>query len=309
MILDMKAAFIILALSVPSVADPAADNSIFKELTEKGIEMSDGRSIKLPPPILPDGLDAAGQTSALQKAATAKYPLARLLEDSYYAPAIVNVRTRKSAKDEWPAVRAVDLWFVVHGDWDVLTSEKFLETLAGDEEQGPNGVVSKSGALTAEEMAARNLSVAEQDGYEERFVYATFRLFERVELSATRRAGLARGEESILAAGWIDRRFDEDPQYPNLWRALLRDVRAEIEPGPPHPFLHAGGYAKITRLKKPAGAIFIECHLVYEEDRGWFDGVNLVSRKAPVMVREKVRSLRRKLALASEQATEDADEK
>ena len=46
--------------------------------------------------------------------------------------------------------------------------------------------------------------------------------------------------------------------------------------------------------------MFIECHLVYEEDYGWFDGANLVKQKVPVMVQEKVRTFRRKLAVASE---------
>ena len=50
----------------------------------------------------------------------------------------------------------------------------------------------------------------------------------------------------------------------------------------------------------PAGAAFIECHLVYEEDYGWFDGVNMVKQKAPAMVQEKVRTFRRKLNVATE---------
>ncbi len=49
----------------------------------------------------------------------------------------------------------------------------------------------------------------------------------------------------------------------------------------------------------PAGAAFIECHLVYEEDYGWFDGVNMVKQKAPAMIQEKVRSFRRKLNVAT----------
>ena len=44
-----------------------------------------------------------------------------LLRKSYYAPVVVKVRTLKAAKDEGPAVRAVDLWFVAHGDWEMLT--------------------------------------------------------------------------------------------------------------------------------------------------------------------------------------------
>ncbi len=48
----------------------------------------------------------------------------------------------------------------------------------------------------------------------------------------------------------------------------------------------------------PADAVLVECHLVYEEPYGWFDGVNLVKQKVPMMVQEKARTFRRKLALA-----------
>ena len=103
-----------------------------------------------------------------------------------------------------------------------------------------------------------------------------------------------------MAAGRVDPRFLDDPDYPNQWRPLLRDQRAEIELGAAHPFGHAGGYAKITRLIEPADGIFVECHLVYEEPYGWFDGVNLVRKKLPAMVKEKVKIFRRKLTVASE---------
>jgi hypothetical protein len=191
------------------------------------------------------------------------------------------------------------MWFVARGDWGILTSKEFLESVMKTKDEGKSRVVSKSGVLTDEEMAKRKLTATTKAGYEERFVYTTFSLFDRVEISATRFAVLQSGKDFMLAAARTDPRFDKDPAYPNQWRALLRNEQAEITPGPPHLFGHAGGYAKITRLKEPADAVFIECHLVYEEPYGWFDGVNLVWQKAPAMVLEKVRTFRRKLTVAS----------
>ena len=301
----MNIAFILLSAALLSADQPDAANPIFDDLIASGVETSNDGRIKLPPPIMPDGLDAAEQRKAIERAAAGRYSVERIMQKSFYAPTVVQVRSRKRASEKGPVVRAVDLWFVVHGDWDVLTSKDFLETMTGTGSDGGDGeqdVVSQSGALSDEEMAKRRLTAAAGDGYEERFVYTTFSLFERVELSATRLAGLSRGENSWLAASRIDRRFDEDPDYPNRWRPLLRNAQAEIKPGKSRPFLHAGGYAKITRLEKPANAIFIECHLVYEEDYGWFDGANLVRQKTPLIVREKVRALRRKLAVATEKA-------
>jgi len=291
-----------LLLAIVAGASAAeTDNPTLADLQTKGVAMSDATAFKLPPPIMADGLDAAGQRAALKKVADARTPPEELVGKSVYAPVVVKVRTLKSAEDETPSIRAVDLWFVVHGDWDTLNSKGFLESLFPKEkEEGKSRVVSKSGLLTAEEMAKRNVKAGDKDGREEKFVYSTFSLFERVEISTTRFAVLTRGKNSVLAAAKIDPRFTKDPDYPNQWRPLLRDERAEIKLGPAHPYTYAGGYAKVTRLREPAGAVFIECHLVYEEPYAWFDGANLVKQKAPLMVQEKVRTFRRKLALAGE---------
>ena len=278
-----------------------SDNPVFEELVQKGVTMSNGAVVKLPPPILADGLDAAGQMAALGKVADARTPAKELLRDSFYAPVVVKIRSAKPmlkpSEAEGPTVRRIDLWFVAHGDWDVLTSQDFLQSAMKSKENGPNRVVVEAGILTDRQLAARKLSVTVQPDLEERFLYATFRLFDRVEISAARFSAIKRGKESILVAGRLDPRFLDDPEFPNQWRPLLRDARGEIKPGDAHPFGHAGGYAKITRLVEPADGVFIECHLVYEEPYGWFDGANLIRRKAPVMVNEKVKVFRRKLAV------------
>ena len=278
----------------------ATENPVFKELLEKGVKMSDGSTVKLPPPILADGLDAAAQKAALAKAQNGRDSVEELLGKSFYAPVEVKIRTVGAPKGEGPAVRAIDLWFVAHGDWKVLTSKDFLETAMKSKEEGKSRVVREAGVLTEKELASRKLSAEVKQGYEERFPHATFRLFERIELSTTRFAVLTQTKTSVLAAARVDPRFAKDAEYPNQWRPLLRDERAEIKVGPAHPFDHAGGYAKITRLLNPSDGILVECHFVYEEPYAWFDGINLVKQKVPAMVNEKVKTFRRKLTLASE---------
>jgi hypothetical protein len=291
----------VLLLVVLSVALPSrGENPVFTEILEKGLKMSDDTVVKLPSPILADGLDAAGQKAAIE-AADARSSFEELVKKSYYTPVVVKVRTVKAPEGEGPAVRTVDLWFVAHGNWDVMISKDFLESAMKTKDEGKSRVVGQAGILTDEQTAARKLTITSKEGYEERFVYSTFSLFERVELSATRFSVLTHGKDSILAAGRIDPRFDKDADFPNQWRPLVRDEQAEIKPGPPHPLANAGGYAKITRLLQPADGIFIECHIAYEEAYGWFDGVNLVKQKMPVMVQEKVKTFRRKLLSASEE--------
>jgi hypothetical protein len=296
----------LLLAALLSADAPAAEVPAFTELHEKGIQMSDGSRVKLPRPILADGLDAEGQRAALAKVADARSPVDRLLaKDS--APVVVKVRNVKTSDGEGPTVRAIDTWFVAHGDWDTLVSKDFLESAMKTKDEGKSQVVSKSGVLGNEEMAKRKLTVTVKDGLEEQFSYSTFSLFDRVEISSTRFGVVQTGKDSVLEVACVDPRFDNDPEYPNQWRSLIRNEEAEIKPGPPHPFGHEGSYSKITRLKEPADAVFIESHLVYEEPYGWFDGVNLVKQKAPLMVQEKVRTFRRKLAAASEAKGEKKD--
>jgi hypothetical protein len=286
---------------------PAAETPIFSELVEKGIKTSDGSMVKLPPPIMANGLDAAGQRAAMDKALgnnDRRYLAKELVAKSFYAPVVVKVHNVKPPEGEGPAVRAIDTWFVAHGDWNTLKSKDFLDNVMKSKDEGKSQVVSKAGALSTEEMAKRKLTVTKKEGIEEQYVYLTFSLFDRVEVSATRLAMAATGDESVLAAARVDPQFDNDPEYRNQWRALVRDEQGEINPGPPHLFEHAGGYSKITRLKDPANAVFIESHLIYEEPYAWFDGVNLVSQRARPMINEKVKTFRRKLAVASEEKGE-----
>ena len=63
--------------------------------------------------------------------------------------------------------------------------------------------------------------------------------------------------------------------------------------GPATPYGGAGFYLKITRLHEPAGAIFIEQHVVFAEPAGWFAGANLLRSKLPTAVQINVRAMRR----------------
>lgn len=286
-------------------ATPAAENPVFNELLERGVIMSDGTALKLKPPILPDGLNAAEQRAAIAKVADARAPVHELLAKTAMAPVVTKVRTANASEGEGPAVRTVDVWFVAHGDWNTLNSKEFADSIiAAEGNKSKRSIVTKSGFLTDDEIQKRKLAAKITDGHEERFLYTTFSLFELVQVSATRFSVVTKDGNTVLAAGKLDSRFDKDADYPNQWRPLVRDVQAEVKPGPAHRFSHAGGYAKITRLKEPANAVFVECHLVYEEPYAWFEGANLVQQKLPVMVREKVRAFRRKLAAADKEKAE-----
>jgi hypothetical protein len=297
---------LILAAATVNAADPASANPVLQELLEKGVGMSDGKAYKLQPPAMADGRTAAEQKKAIEKIGKLKgFSFEDITDNRTAAPVVLAVRTLKDSDDESSIVRSVDLYFVAHGKWDVLNSKEFLDSLSKAKDgDNKNEVVSKSGFLSDAEMQRRGLKLDSTPEREMKFVYATFSLFDQVELSATRLAVATRTKTSLTGAAKVDARFTEDAEYPNRWRSIEHDANAEIIYGKPHPYTGGGAYAKVTKLLDPADAIFVECHVVYEEPYGWFQGGEALNSKLPIIAKSKVRTFRSKLGIASEKKEE-----
>jgi len=62
---------------------------------------------------------------------------------------------------------------------------------------------------------------------------------------------------------------------------------------------------KITRLAEPAGALFVEQHIVFAEPTGWFGGANLLRSKLPPVVQYAIRTTRQEWAKAGGGLTGD----
>ena len=73
-------------------------------------------------------------------------------------------------------------------------------------------------------------------------------------------------------------------------------MRADGRSVQPQPYAGLGSYVKATRLAEPAGAVFIEYHVVFAEPQGWFHGANLLRSKLPIVAQDMVRKFRRKMA-------------
>ena len=293
---------LILAVTPAAPADPATDNPVFKELLEKGVNMSDGKAYKLPPASMGEGLSAAEQKAVIEKIGKLKgFSFDDLTDNRTAAPVVLVIRTLKDSDDESSIVRSIDMYFIAHGKWDVLNSKEFLDGISKAKDgDNKNEVVSKSGFLTDAEMRKRGLKLDSTPEREMKFVYTTFSLFDQVELSATRMAVATRTKTSLTGAAKMDPRFTDDAEYPNHWRPITRDANAEIVYGKPHPYTGGGAYSKVTKLLNPTDAIFVECHVVYEEPYGWFQGGEMLNSKLPVIVKSRVRTFRSKLGIAGQ---------
>jgi hypothetical protein len=146
--------------------------------------------------------------------------------------------------------------------------------------------------LSDEQLQLRNI-VPQRD---KRFLAVRFTLFDRVKATLVMQSMLTRTSDSVVVAAVLDPRFDHDPEFPNSWQSIHRDEAGRTTIDKPRPYAGMGWYCKATRLLQPAGAVFIEYHLVFDEPQGWFNGANLLRSKLPLVVQDGIRKFRRRFA-------------
>jgi hypothetical protein len=267
------------------VAARTHDNSLFNELRATGTTIGHER-VRLPDPWMTDGLTPSQQAAVLRDLPRRQVPTEELTRPSVVAPFVLNIR---DLSDRGPANtgRAIDLAFVAYGDLDRLAASDFLEQLLNTGRKDAH-----IHTLSAADVLHRHLTVAANEG----LAHVRLSLMDRVELTGTNRTTWSRSAVSVVVAGRLDPRFTRDSAYPNQWRSLSRDESGKVQPaGPGHPYEAAAYYVKITRLHEPAGALFVEWHLVFAEPQEWFDGANLLRSKLPMVLQTKVRGFRRDL--------------
>ena len=209
-------------------------------------------------------------------------------------------------------LRTINISFIVYGDWNVLTGKQFANNiLKKDNAKSKNAggsTVSKAGYLEPTELAVRGLKVRSTPELKEYFLYTTFKLFDQVEVSATRFGAATKTPTGVVVAAMVDPRFakDKEKQYPNQWRSITRDAAGNPQLGPLQPYSGAGFYAKVTRLAEPANAIFVEFHSTFYEPQDWFGpgNENLLPAELRKIIPYQVKQFRIKLLIATQKAAE-----
>ena len=273
-------------------ASHADDNPIFDNLVNKGIEISGPALCKLPPPIMADGLDAAGQKRALAQASDEHHPIDALLRKSVVAPFVLKISDANLEAGEAKSTKRVNVFFVMYADLDKVSDEQFLKAQVESEiKDNQSSQDTKFVILSAADLAARQITASP----DERYFALDTNLFDRVRVMGTLHAHQTRTPESVLVAMVLDPRFEKDPKFPNAWRSLSRDEAGKLKIGESHPYRGVGAYIKATRLIEPAGAIFVEAHVVFNEPSEWFGGSNFLRSKLPILSQDAVRNMRRRV--------------
>ena len=257
-------------------------NALFDSLLDPGPAVGSDLRAKLPPPTMTDGLTAAEQKRVITAIIRDHCSYDDFTRRSAVTPFRLKVQDVTPCDPDAPA-RGVDVWFVAHDD-------KFVGWLASAAKGAGTGK-----PLTKEQLKKRGIDPA--DGTPEAYRHVEIDFLEKVQLRATIRMSWTRTDSSVLIAGEVDPRFQDDPEFPNQWQPVVREAGTR-KLGPAQPWAGAGFYMKITKLAEPAGAVFVEQHTIFAEPTGWFDGANLLRSKLPLVVQNSVRTTRREWARA-----------
>lgn len=266
---------------------PTQHNPLFQELIKEGLDIGARSKPLFPPPTMADGLDAAGQKKVLEKLIDKHSEYDDFVRNSPVAPLVLRIRNIDPADPQAPAY-GVDVAFVVHGDWNKI-SKAFL-----DKAFTFPLTATAVRPLTIADLAKRKIAMS-ADQANQSFDNRSYSLRNKVELSCTVHSCCSQTAESFIVAQKIDPRFLKDAEFPNQWRSMKKDKDDKTVLGPVEPYQGAGGYLKLTRLREPAGAIFVEAHLIFTEPKGWFDGENYLRSKLPLAAPYQVRALRQEL--------------
>ncbi|MBL9123480.1 MAG: hypothetical protein JNG90_07590 [Planctomycetaceae bacterium] len=288
-----------LAMVSSVVGGEPISKDVFLHLTQMGVPLQSGQMVRLPAPVLPDGLDAPQQAEILKRVA-GKFPLDRFLRDAVVSPFVLEIESIGGEGQR--GGQRVDFYFVAYGTRKALLAEGLFSDLVGAREEKSSGSEPWSThTLTPEELAARKLVVRETPELSESFVAVDVPILERVQLQGVGIGVKQQNADSLVGAWMLDPRFQGDSQFPNQWRPILRDQAGRMSLGEATPYAGLGGYTKLTWLHEPAGAVLVECHAAFDEPHGWFEGKNFLRSKLPLVVQDNVRDFRRKLAKRSKE--------
>lgn len=280
---------LVLLVTSGAFAAERAENEVYEHLVTSGIAIND-EAIKLPEPTLSSQADAQAQDEIVHQIAEKKYGYEQFVRKSPVAPFLLVIDTEGEGKGD--RVQRVDTWFVAYGKRSDLSDEDLLGQLVGGDSGSEKGKAEK---LTDEQLKERNLTISSDERRSESYAHTSSPLLNKVLIDGIVHGATTRDTSSTLAASLLDPQFIDDAQFPNRWRPYETSPAGKKTLGKAHPYAGFGGYCQVVELAKPAGALFIECHMAINEPHGWFKGAGYLKSKLPALMQDNVRTIRRKL--------------
>lgn len=269
-------------------AGEEAENEVYEHLVSTGIAIGD-QSIPLPKPTLSPADDAQTQDRIVHEIAKKKHGYDDFVRESPVAPFVLVITpTTNKGGDR---VHVIDTWFVAYGKRSDLSDDDLLGQLMG----GGSSEKGKTEQLTDAQLKDRDLTISSDERRSESYSHTASPLLNKVQIAGIVHNLTTRTENSTLAASLLDPRFGGDATFPNRWRPYETTAGGGKVLGKAHAYAGFGGYSHVVELTKPAGALFIECHMAINEPYGWYKGKDLLRPKLPGLMQDNVRTIRRKL--------------
>ncbi len=278
-----------LILQTSTPPEPAhAKNPVYAPLLREGFPMA-GETVKLPAPMLADGLDADAEHKALAALAGSDRALDEMARDSISAPILVKTHDKKL---ESGTIRLADVSFFVRADFKSIKLDQVSQTIDEQKPVEAGNMRFTMKRLTPDDLKARGLSTNGGDG--EWYLHATARLLDRINVQATDRVVATRSDVSWVVASRTEDRLKEDATYPNRWNPITREGVKETN-GVAKPYEGGAGYVKLSKLASIPGTLFVEAHFAFFEPKAWFDGAPILRSKISLIAQDRIRKLRREL--------------
>lgn len=314
-------------LSGWSAAEEAGnENQLLQQLIQLGVRFPGKMTVKLPEPELVDGLDESQQRKVLGQIAQ-RHGWEQFVRDSTVAPFRLKQAYLKDRQGRRVG-HAVDLWFIAHGPLRIFQETSRAKDVFGTAWTGGNRSDVTIQELNGPDVLARGIKKIDEDV--EKYALVAFSLMNKVYVQGVGHVRRSHTDQSVVIAWELDPRFNKDAhgeapdaldvlprqsdyrenglgeapvqtedsksrRY-NCWRPIETTKLGRRKQGDPRPYQGYGGYLKITDLSVPEGALLFEAHVVFHEPTDWFRGSNFLRSKTPLMVKESINTVRRKLA-------------
>jgi hypothetical protein len=278
-------------LTTQATSPPHEGNPVYTQLATKGVELG-GVHVAFPRPRIVDDATADAERKALLVIAGSERALDDLTRDSVNAPIIVKVRDAPDGENG--VVRVVDVWFVVHANFDDVDPRRINAGAKDGETVEAGNMKFTAHRLTAPELESRKIAPpAEESDAREWFVHVAGRLLDRIEVEATDRITVSKGSKSWVVGSITDARFNTDGSNANRWRPVKKSP-TDAEGSTAYP--GGASYTTLTGLETVQGGLLVEGHAAFYEPKAWFNGAPILRSKIGVVAQDRVRSLRRELA-------------
>ncbi len=132
----MRHSLLLLALAcLPATlrAQPLTSHPVVERITTEGLLIDDTQRVILPRPLVSPGMSAEAQREAFSQLVGARR-LDKYLQDSVVAPFKLTIE-EVGATQAGATARGLDLWFIVHGNLDLINREGLMSGMMGGGQQ------------------------------------------------------------------------------------------------------------------------------------------------------------------------------